>query len=104
MATVATAQQLLEEMRAVAHPVALREMDELRAFARSQGEAAELQWCGRRGGEYLCSEAQRGLICRCCVRGGRLACCWLASALRPAECCSPPARPASRQVGPELLG
>jgi oligopeptidase A len=44
MATLATAEKLLEEMRAVAYPVAAKELQELRAFARSQGETRELQW------------------------------------------------------------
>ncbi len=39
---VAAVRKLLEELRTVSHSAAVREMDELRAFARAQGESREL--------------------------------------------------------------
>jgi oligopeptidase A len=44
MATLDKAEQLLEELRAAAYPAALNDLQEVREFAASQGEAAELKW------------------------------------------------------------
>lgn len=44
MATLDKAEQLLGELRAAAHPAALKDLEEVRAFAAEQGEARELLW------------------------------------------------------------
>ena len=44
MATLDKAEQLLEELRAAAHPAALRDLQEVKEYARSQGEERELLW------------------------------------------------------------
>lgn len=44
MATLQTANKLLSDLGAVALPHAGKELAELRAFAKAQGEAGELQW------------------------------------------------------------
>jgi hypothetical protein len=48
MATLDTAEKLLGEMRDVAYPAAVKDLAELREFAKAQGEAEELQvgWGG----------------------------------------------------------
>lgn len=44
MATLTTAGRLLDDLSAAAMPRAAKELEELRAFAKAKGEAAELQW------------------------------------------------------------
>lgn len=44
MATLDKAEQLLEELRAAAYPAAQRDLDEVKAFAKEQGEQEELKW------------------------------------------------------------
>jgi hypothetical protein len=57
MATLESAEKLLTEMRDVAYPAAVKDLAELREFAKSQGEAEELQvgWAGRGWGMECCS-------------------------------------------------
>ncbi|KAI8465022.1 MAG: hypothetical protein J3K34DRAFT_438374 [Monoraphidium minutum] len=44
MATLENAEQLLEELRSAALPAARRDLEEVRDFAKQQGEEAELKW------------------------------------------------------------
>lgn len=44
MATLDKAEQLLDELRTAAYPAAKQDLEEVREFAKSQGETTELKW------------------------------------------------------------
>jgi oligopeptidase A len=44
MATLDKAEQLLEELRSAAYPAAVKDLQEVKEFAREQGETEELKW------------------------------------------------------------